>query len=69
MSAQVFDPFLPKSIPFHVRGQSVKDGFIVQIDYVTRAANGFEAIADAQAIGLCRVVASPVKVENINESR
>ena len=65
-AAQVFDPFKPPMIPFHVRGQSVKDnGLVVDVDYVTQAMNGFYAMHEAQTNGLCRVVVSPVKLEGV----
>lgn len=60
---QVFDPFLPRPIPFHVRGETVTDiGSVIKIDYVTQAMNGFDAMQEAQTNGLCRVVVSPVKL-------
>jgi len=62
-AAQTFDPFLPKPIPFHVRGDVVTDiGSVVHVDYVTQALNGFQAMEEAQTNGLCRVVVSPVKL-------
>lgn len=65
-AAQPFDPFQPKQIPFHVRGESVTDiGSVIKIDYVTQALNAFAAMDEAQTNGLCRVVVSPVKLEGV----